>query len=116
MSSTTTDQQQQQQQVLAQATDSTTSLTQSGAGTPTTTTDSIPSTPKRKVKCDFGCGQPIVKTIGTCRYCSAQYCAKHRLPEAHACANMQSCQSAAKDRLEKRLIGEKTVGAKVATA
>ncbi|KAI9331844.1 hypothetical protein BDR26DRAFT_806725 [Obelidium mucronatum] len=79
---------------------------------------SIPSTPsKRKVaRCDFGCGAAAVKTIGTCRYCSSQYCAKHRLPEAHACANMQTCQSAAKERLEKRLIGEKTVGAKVATA
>ncbi|KAJ3007121.1 UNVERIFIED_CONTAM: hypothetical protein HDU68_003684 [Siphonaria sp. JEL0065] len=89
------------------------------ASAPSLTPDtSVPGTPaKRKVtKCDFGCGAAAVKTIGTCRYCSSQYCAKHRLPEAHACQNLQTCQSAAKDRLEKRLIGEKTVGAKVATA
>ncbi|KAJ3134543.1 Ras GTPase activating protein ira2 [Physocladia obscura] len=82
------------------------------------TSTSAPSTPARRrvAKCDFGCGAPAVKTIGTCRYCSAQYCAKHRLPEAHACQNLDSCQGAAKDRLEKRLIGEKTVAAKVAMA
>ncbi|KAJ3072530.1 hypothetical protein HDU98_003416 [Podochytrium sp. JEL0797] len=87
---------------------------------PAVSDTSIPTTPsgtKRRVtKCNFGCGAAAVKTIGTCRYCSSQYCAKHRLPEAHACANLQTCQSAAKDRLEKRLIGEKTVGAKIATA
>ncbi|KAJ3245176.1 hypothetical protein HDU78_009782 [Chytriomyces hyalinus] len=98
----------------ALATASTASLAASEAGSES----SNPATPsKRKVnKCSFGCGAAAVKTVGTCRYCSQNYCSKHRLPESHACANLQSCQSAAKDSLAKRLINEKTVGSKVAMA
>ncbi|KAJ3115743.1 hypothetical protein HDU96_000074 [Phlyctochytrium bullatum] len=77
-----------------------------------------PSPPsKRKVtRCAFGCGSPAVKSVGTCRYCSSQFCSKHRLPEAHSCANLQTCVTEARDSLAKRLISEKTVAQKVATA
>ncbi|KAJ3213712.1 hypothetical protein HDU67_002553 [Dinochytrium kinnereticum] len=75
------------------------------------------ATPKRKVtRCAFGCGSAAVKSVGTCRYCSAQFCSKHRLPEAHACSNLSTCVTAARDNLAKRLISEKTVAQKVATA
>ncbi|KAI8835554.1 hypothetical protein BC829DRAFT_406310, partial [Chytridium lagenaria] len=75
--------------------------------------------PKRKVtRCAFGCGAPAVKSVGTCRYCfcSGMFCSKHRLPEAHSCSNLQSCNAQAKDNLAKRLISEKTVAQKVAAA
>ncbi|KAJ3196491.1 hypothetical protein HK101_008787 [Irineochytrium annulatum] len=72
---------------------------------------------KRKVtRCAFGCGSAAVKSVGTCRYCTAQFCSKHRLPESHACSNLSSCVTEARDNLAKRLISEKTVAQKVATA
>ncbi|KAI9310345.1 hypothetical protein DFJ73DRAFT_637110, partial [Zopfochytrium polystomum] len=46
----------------------------------------------------------------------SQFCTKHRLPEAHTCPNLQSCVASARDNLAKRLISEKAVAQKVATA
>ncbi|KAJ1549875.1 hypothetical protein HK405_002037 [Cladochytrium tenue] len=77
------------------------------------------STPPRKraTRCAMGgCSSPAVKSVGTCRYCSSQFCSKHRLPEAHTCPNLQSCVASARDSLAKRLISEKTVAQKVSAA
>ncbi|KAI8842485.1 hypothetical protein BC829DRAFT_301240 [Chytridium lagenaria] len=72
--------------------DITTSTTSIDSTSPSST-----STPKRKItKCALKCGSAAVKSVGTCRYCSAQFCGKHRLPEAHACANLQSCNAQAR--------------------
>ncbi|KAI8995154.1 hypothetical protein BC832DRAFT_522095, partial [Gaertneriomyces semiglobifer] len=59
------------------------------------------------------CNDKIVKIVGTCRYCHSNFCAKHRLPETHACDEMQSCRQAAQDKLAGKLLGEKCVASKV---
>ncbi|RKO96829.1 nuclear protein, partial [Caulochytrium protostelioides] len=60
-----------------------------------------------------GCGERAVKIVGTCRYCSANFCSRHRLPEAHACSNLQGCRDESIAKLEHKLIGEKCVASKV---
>jgi len=88
------------------ANQSTDSVNSAGAG-------SGASTPK-KPKCTVGgCTDRVVKIIGDCRYCHAKFCAKHRLPEAHACPELQSCKQQSLEKLSSRLSSEKTVGAKV---
>merc|ERR1712137_888853 len=39
-----------------------------------------------------GCKGRVVAMIGTCKYCSNNFCQEHRLPEAHACPGLQSCK------------------------
>ncbi|EGF83845.1 hypothetical protein BATDEDRAFT_85577 [Batrachochytrium dendrobatidis JAM81] len=42
-----------------------------------------------------------------------KFCAKHRLPEAHACSNMEHCRQSSHERLAGKLLKERTVAAKV---
>jgi ubiquitin C len=64
--------------------------------------------------CHFSdCKDRLVKIIGDCRYCQSKFCGKHRLPEMHACAGMESCKQAASSRLTNKLLTEKTVASKV---
>ncbi|KAI8903623.1 hypothetical protein EDD86DRAFT_214874 [Gorgonomyces haynaldii] len=70
--------------------------------------------PMAPIKCsNAGCNDRAVKIVGDCRYCSSKFCAKHRLPEAHACPNLESCRQSSKDTLTNKLLQEKTVVTKV---
>ena len=60
-----------------------------------------------------GCSQRTAPIIGDCKYCTSKYCAVHRLPEAHACKGLKTCQQAAFDRNAARLDAERCVGAKL---
>lgn len=60
-----------------------------------------------------GCSDRIVKIIGDCRYCERKHCGRHRLPEMHACPNLQACREAHFKKNENKLLGEKTVAGKV---
>jgi len=72
------------------------------------------SSTKRTNRCaKDGCSDKVVKIIGECRYCTKKYCGKHRLPESHACENMESCRQAAADKLSGKLLSEKCVAQKV---
>eukprot|EP00999_Lentomonas_sp_LEN2_P003093 NODE_945_length_1103_cov_81.334016_g901_i0.p2 GENE.NODE_945_length_1103_cov_81.334016_g901_i0~~NODE_945_length_1103_cov_81.334016_g901_i0.p2 ORF type:complete len:150 (-),score=32.19 NODE_945_length_1103_cov_81.334016_g901_i0:199-648(-) len=76
----------------------------------------VPSTPKKskKSKCMFGdCTDRVATIIGNCSYCKSSFCGKHRLPEAHACTNLQTCRQAAFDRNSVKLMNEKTVATKI---
>lgn len=59
------------------------------------------------------CTLAPAKIVGDCRYCLKKFCAKHRLPEAHACAGINECREIACKKLGDRLLGEKCVGSKV---
>ncbi|KAI8810335.1 hypothetical protein BJ742DRAFT_888196 [Cladochytrium replicatum] len=80
---------------------------------------SAPSTPggtrkSNAPRCNAeNCSDRAVKIVGDCRYCSSKFCARHRLPEAHACPNIQSCRADAQTILEKKLLTEKCVASKV---
>ncbi|KAI8919630.1 hypothetical protein BC831DRAFT_480952 [Entophlyctis helioformis] len=79
-----------------------------------TTAASSPAPSKKSNTCQFGsCSDKIVKIVGDCRYCSSKFCSRHRLPEAHACSNLQSCRQASHEKLAGKLLNEKTVAAKV---
>ncbi|KAJ3088886.1 hypothetical protein HK102_007709 [Quaeritorhiza haematococci] len=81
------------------------------------TTSGSPSTSPKKggaAKCSCGgCGDRAVKIIGDCRYCTKKFCSRHRLPEAHACPNMQSCRQDSINKNTNKLLGEKCVASKV---
>ncbi|KAI8350141.1 polyubiquitin [Blakeslea trispora] len=70
--------------------------------------------PKKKNRCSYtDCSDKIVKIIGDCRYCQHKFCARHRLPEAHACENLMSCRQAAHERNSIKLLSERCVASKV---
>ena len=41
-----------------------------------------------------GCKGRVVAMIGTCKWCSQNFCQEHRLPECHACPQIESCKQA----------------------
>ncbi|KAI9591175.1 ubiquitin family-domain-containing protein [Syncephalis fuscata] len=54
---------------------------------------------RRTGRCHFGdCTDRVVKIVGDCRYCQKRFCGRHRLPEAHICANLTTCQQASFER------------------
>jgi predicted nucleic acid binding AN1-type Zn finger protein len=68
----------------------------------------------KKQKCYLeDCKQKTVKIIGYCRWCDFLYCGKHRLPEAHACKDLQGCRDKSLEKFSARLLAEKTVAEKV---
>lgn len=77
--------------------------------------DSSTSTPSaKKNKCCLSdCHERVAKIIGTCRYCSNNYCGKHRLPESHACENIQNCRQQSFEKNSSKLMGEKCVADKI---
>ncbi|RKP10999.1 polyubiquitin [Thamnocephalis sphaerospora] len=69
---------------------------------------------RRAGRCQFGdCTDRVVKIVGDCRYCQKRFCGRHRLPEAHACANLTTCQQASFERNAGKLLQEKCVASKV---
>jgi ubiquitin C len=77
------------------------------------TSDEKPA-PKKKSRCAYtSCSDKVVKIIGDCRYCQHKFCARHRLPEAHACENLMSCRQAAHERNSIKLLSERCVASKV---
>jgi len=67
-----------------------------------------------KSKCAFGdCNQKPVLIIGDCKFCNQKYCGTHRLAEAHACANLQSCRDQAFNKNKEKVMSEKCVASKV---
>ncbi|KAH6572865.1 hypothetical protein BASA62_003200 [Batrachochytrium salamandrivorans] len=69
---------------------------------------------KKSNKCNLdGCNDRVVKIVGDCRYCMSKFCTKHRLPEAHACSNIETCRQNSHERLAGKLLKERTVAAKV---
>ncbi|KAI9101354.1 nuclear protein, partial [Phlyctochytrium arcticum] len=59
------------------------------------------------------CSHPPLRIAGQCRYCTHTYCAKHRLPETHACQELGTCRQQAVQKLGQRLMGEKCVASKM---
>ncbi|ORE06513.1 hypothetical protein BCV72DRAFT_207201 [Rhizopus microsporus var. microsporus] len=67
-----------------------------------------------KVRCSLElCTSAYVKIIGDCNYCQAKYCSRHRLPEDHACYNMNVCKQLAHRRNSEKLLNECCVASKV---
>lgn len=67
-----------------------------------------------KNKCFMhACTDRPTKIIGECHYCKNVFCGKHRLPESHACDQLQSCRQKAIEKNSNKLLGEKCVADKV---
>merc|ERR1711998_63427 len=48
---------------------------------------------KKKGGCAIdGCDGRVVLLIGDCKWCMKSFCQAHRIPEAHACANLKDCK------------------------
>eukprot|EP00658_Telonema_sp_P-2_P083170 TRINITY_DN893_c0_g1_i11.p1 TRINITY_DN893_c0_g1~~TRINITY_DN893_c0_g1_i11.p1 ORF type:complete len:256 (+),score=86.46 TRINITY_DN893_c0_g1_i11:148-915(+) len=41
-----------------------------------------------------GCSGRVVAMIGSCKWCSNNFCQEHRLPEGHACPGIDTCKKA----------------------
>ncbi|KAG2216799.1 hypothetical protein INT45_013613 [Circinella minor] len=67
---------------------------------------------KRRCAVDH-CSNKVIKVVGLCRYCQSQFCARHRLPEDHACVNLVSCRQVAHERNSVKLLSERCVASKV---
>jgi ubiquitin C len=68
----------------------------------------------RASKCPVdNCTQKPVLIIGDCKFCKQKFCGTHRLPECHACSNMQSCRDASFMKNKLKLESEKCVSNKV---
>jgi predicted nucleic acid binding AN1-type Zn finger protein len=90
--------------------------TSPAATSATASNATLTDAPKKKAaaRCAFGsCTERPVKIVGDCRYCTSKFCARHRLPEAHACGGMAACRDEAASKLSARVLGEKTVAQKV---
>lgn len=59
------------------------------------------------------CTDRAAKIVGDCRYCGHNYCSKHRLPECHACDNLQGCRQQSFEKNSSKLMGEKCVADRV---
>ena len=65
-------------------------------------------------KCAVGpCMDRPARIVGDCRYCKHAYCSAHRLPESHACCNLQGCRDNSFQRNSSKLLNEKCVADKV---
>jgi hypothetical protein len=81
---------------------------------PQATLDVTLPTKTTKNRCFYNdCPGKVAKIIGDCRYCGHGYCAKHRLPESHACDNINHCREQSFERNSHKLLGEKCVGDKL---
>jgi ubiquitin C len=70
--------------------------------------------PEKKSRCAFGdCHQKPVLLIGDCKYCNSKFCGSHRLPESHACSNLETCRQIHQSKLKEKLESEKCVASKV---
>ncbi|RKP22432.1 ubiquitin-related domain-containing protein [Syncephalis pseudoplumigaleata] len=86
---------------------------EAASGSPTATARASPAK-RRSGRCHFGdCTDRVVKIVGDCRYCQKRFCGRHRLPEAHACSNLTTCQQASFERNAGKLLQEKCVASKV---
>jgi len=65
-------------------------------------------------KCAHGeCKQMAAFIVGDCKYCNSKFCGTHRLPESHACSNMQGCKDTSFAKNKAKLEKEKCVSSKV---
>ncbi|KAI0050918.1 hypothetical protein FA95DRAFT_1603188 [Auriscalpium vulgare] len=73
-----------------------------------------------KKRCQFiagdQCNQAALRIVGQCAHCRMQFCSTHRLPEHHACNNLEDCRQQAFNRNKAKLESERTVVSKMATA
>ncbi|SCV67675.1 BQ2448_5286 [Microbotryum intermedium] len=59
------------------------------------------------------CSQASLRIVGDCSFCSTSFCGRHRLPEDHKCANLQSCKQEAFDKNKSKLEAEQTISSKI---
>jgi predicted nucleic acid binding AN1-type Zn finger protein len=75
---------------------------------------STPSVARRHTACSLDdCRNRVALVVGYCKYCAADYCAMHRLPETHACRCMEACRQAQFQRNADTQMQNKTVATKM---
>jgi len=71
-----------------------------------------------KKRCQFKdgesqCRSAVLRVVGECPHCKIQHCGNHRLPEHHACNNLEDCRQQAFERNKAKLESEMTVASKL---
>lgn len=61
----------------------------------------------KKCACESCCFK-VAMIVGHCKYCNADFCLKHRLPEPHICAESEACSKSAKEQLVRELMTNAT--------
>ncbi|KAI0082748.1 hypothetical protein K474DRAFT_1633060 [Panus rudis PR-1116 ss-1] len=73
-----------------------------------------------KKRCQFQassedrCKEAVLRLVGQCPHCRQEYCGTHRMPEHHACTNLESCRQQAFDKNKAKLEAERTTTSKMA--
>ncbi|TCD60530.1 hypothetical protein EIP91_009926 [Steccherinum ochraceum] len=62
------------------------------------------------------CNSAVLRIVGTCPHCKAEFCGVHRMPEHHNCQNLESCRQQAFEKNKAKLESERTVASKMAMA
>merc|ERR1712199_21201 len=80
--------------------------------------EATPEKKKKKKKKKNGCGvdgckERVVLLVGDCKFCQKSFCQKHRLPETHACTEMQNCKAQAQEQLVAKMGTMKCVAQKM---
>jgi len=69
---------------------------------------------KTSKQCSFDtCNKKSLNGLGDCKYCNGKYCSAHRLPEEHACSNMQDCKNASFMKNKTKLLNEKCTSVRI---
>jgi predicted nucleic acid binding AN1-type Zn finger protein len=65
-------------------------------------------------RCDFEkCANRVAQIIGNCKACKGKWCLAHRLPEQHACTNMDDIKRASFETNKQTLMQQKTPNKKM---
>ncbi|KIM55877.1 hypothetical protein SCLCIDRAFT_133709 [Scleroderma citrinum Foug A] len=69
-----------------------------------------------QLQAEAPCNSAVLRIVGQCPHCRAEFCGAHRLPEHHNCNKLEDCRQQAFERNKAKLESERTVASKMAIA
>ncbi|KAH8106743.1 hypothetical protein BXZ70DRAFT_914904 [Cristinia sonorae] len=76
----------------------------------------MPAKKRCQLQGETRCNSAVLRLVGQCPHCRAEFCAQHRMPEHHSCQNLESCRQQAFEKNKAKLESERTVASKMAMA
>ncbi|EMD38442.1 hypothetical protein CERSUDRAFT_82695 [Gelatoporia subvermispora B] len=76
----------------------------------------MPAKKRCQLQAEPRCNSAVLRLVGQCPHCRAEFCSAHRMPEHHNCQNLESCRQQAFEKNKAKLESERTVASKMAMA
>ncbi|EIN07476.1 nuclear protein [Punctularia strigosozonata HHB-11173 SS5] len=76
----------------------------------------MPAKKRCQLQGETPCNSAVLRIVGQCPHCRMEFCGTHRLPEHHACNNLESCRQQAFEKNKLKLESERTVASKMGVA